>query len=223
MSTRTIVCLANSWKDSGRCVAGKLATANGYGGWIRPVSGRPGHEVSDDERRCEGGRILRLLDIVEIPVGDPAPSGHQTENIRLDPSRRWIRRGAVDWSALGSMLDQPESLWINGHASRGGINDRVKARDAVGLGWSLALIAPDEVHLEGTPERNRWRVRARFLYNGCEYRLSVTDPAVEHAMKIQARREFKMVDTYLCVSLSEEFVDRWCYKLAAAILSKRPL
>lgn len=67
------------------------------------------------------------------------------------------------------------------------------------------------------------RIRAHFRYKDREYRLIVTDPGVERALKIQARRELTMVDTYLCVSLSEPYLDHWCYKLAAGILSKRPV
>src|SRR5580658_3890257 len=36
--TRTIVCLANSRRLSGRSIAGKEILADGYGKWIRPAS-----------------------------------------------------------------------------------------------------------------------------------------------------------------------------------------
>jgi hypothetical protein len=223
MSARTIVCLANSWKDSGRCVAGKEIGEQGFGGWIRPVSARPARELSDDERRVEGRPWLRLLDVVEIPVLDPAPAGHQIENIVIDASRRWVWRTAKQWEDLHELLDDPPSLWIDGHSTRGGVNDRVKARDAEALQSSLALIAPRDLRLEMTNESGRQRVRAHFHYRDREYRLSVTDPGVQKTMTIRAMRELTMVDTYLCVSLSEPYVDHWCYKLAAAVLSKRPV
>jgi hypothetical protein len=43
---KTIVCLANSIKDNGRCIAGREVLANRYGGWIRPVSDRATAELS---------------------------------------------------------------------------------------------------------------------------------------------------------------------------------
>ncbi len=54
MTTTTlkrIVCLANSRKYSGRCIAGKELLADGRPGrWIRPVSARENEEVSEHER-----------------------------------------------------------------------------------------------------------------------------------------------------------------------------
>jgi hypothetical protein len=223
MSARTILCLANSRKDLGRCVAGKEVLPGGYGPWIRPVSLRPGGEISDTERKLEGGRFLRLLDIVEIPILQPSPAGHQTENITIDAERRWVRRGSAEWEDLRAIVDDPPSLWPNGHRTRAGIDDRVRARDAAALKHSLLLIEPRDLCLESALEDGRWRVRAHFHFKDHEYRLIVTDPAVEHAIRIQAKREHTMVDTYLCVSLSEEYLDHWCYKLVAGVLSKRPL
>ncbi len=55
--TKMIVCLANSRKLSGRCIAGKEKTAEGIGGWVRPVSKRPTGKVSEYDRMYLNGDV----------------------------------------------------------------------------------------------------------------------------------------------------------------------
>ena len=101
----TILCLANSRKPpSGRCVAGKRCDSAQAGAWVRPVSDRPGHEVSDEERRYEDGQLTQLFDIVSIPLLHPAPVLHQTENHVLDKNY-WEKEGTATWNQVLGVLD----------------------------------------------------------------------------------------------------------------------
>ena len=51
---KRIVCLANSRKLSGRCVAGReWSEKQGAGDWIRPVSERDNQAASENERQYE--------------------------------------------------------------------------------------------------------------------------------------------------------------------------
>lgn len=89
-----MVCLANSRKLKGRCIAGKrLGPGKEAGNWIRPVSKRENQEVSEDERQYEDGSDPRVLDIVEVPMLRPTPVGCQTENWLLDPAKYWKKVG----------------------------------------------------------------------------------------------------------------------------------
>lgn len=98
---KKIVCLANSRKPpSGRCIAGKEVTENGYGSWIRPVSARPSAEVSEEERRYENGQDPRILDIINVPMINVAPSLHQTENHVIDSDYYWVKTGKLTWEEL---------------------------------------------------------------------------------------------------------------------------
>lgn len=81
-----IVCLANSRKLYGRCIAGKEVGGEHAGRWVRPVSNRLHEEVSENERQYEDGSDPEVLDIIEIPMVSAKPHGYQQENWLLDPS-----------------------------------------------------------------------------------------------------------------------------------------
>jgi hypothetical protein len=96
---KRIVCLANSFKMGGSCVAGKEMLPDGMGGWIRPVRGRETAEVRPEECRLIDRALPKTLDILDVPLLRAAPCGHQTENHLIDLARRWNKVGALDWSA----------------------------------------------------------------------------------------------------------------------------
>ena len=77
MYNRTIICLANSYKHHGRCVAGKEFSEHRPGPWIRPVSGRPGHEIQEVELICTDRRPLEVLDIARVTLDRAALFQHQ--------------------------------------------------------------------------------------------------------------------------------------------------
>src|ERR1019366_8370022 len=91
--TKRIVCLANSRKYSGRCVAGVEVVQGKSGAWIRPVSSRPNEQLHADECSYEDGVEVRVLDIIDVPLGLHRPHGHQTENWLTAPSKKWTKYG----------------------------------------------------------------------------------------------------------------------------------
>jgi hypothetical protein len=221
---KRIVCLANSRKHSGRCIAGKEVLADGsYGGWIRPVSARPGAEISEDERRYEDGRTAKLLHIVDVPVIAAAPVLYQSENYIIDSDLYWAKKGKLAVDDLDPLVDNPPCLWWNGDSTYYGANDRVKLDVASKLRTSLLLLKPKDLKLLvpvegaefGNPKR---RIRASFTYKNVYHSLIVTDPVAETALLAKPNAEYKMNDTYLCVSLGEAHTDGSCYKLAAAVI-----
>jgi hypothetical protein len=66
--TKRILCLGNSRKTMGTCIAGKELTESGPGPWIRPISHRPKQEISLYERQFEDGTEPKLLDIIHVPL-----------------------------------------------------------------------------------------------------------------------------------------------------------
>lgn len=139
-TVKRIVCLANSRKLSGRCVAGKEFIKGQPAVWIRPVSGRGNEEVSRNERQYRDGSDPRVLDIIEVPLLEARPRGHQQENWLLEPDRYWTKVGRATWSDLQHLVDPAAPLWLNGHSTNHGQNDRVPVVEAGGLRSSLRLI-----------------------------------------------------------------------------------
>lgn len=219
---KRIVCLANSRKHSGRCVAGKEWSAGGPGPWIRPVSNRPTQEVSEEERRYQDGTDPRLLDIMDVPLLSAAPSSYQAENWVLDPKNSWARVGTFGIADLADLVDRPTILWLNGSSTFAGLNDRVPQGSAEKLGESLYLLKINSATIKvfapganfGNPKR---RVQMRFQHKTVEYWLWVTDPTIERSYLARNDGEYQVGESYVTVSLGEAH-EGYCYKLVAAVI-----
>ena len=71
------------------------------------------------------------------------------------------------------------SLWINSDQTKGpGYYDCISEAEASTLQNSLALIKPDNFHVEVGPHyyTGKRTYRASFAYNGTNYNVSLTDP-----------------------------------------------
>jgi hypothetical protein len=106
VSTKTILCLANSRKLSGRCIAGRETRSDGYAGWVRPISARVSAEVSEEERRYENGSDPRVLDIIEVPGLAADPHLHQIENWVIDDRRYWDKKGEASWESVAALVEK---------------------------------------------------------------------------------------------------------------------
>jgi hypothetical protein len=217
---KVIVCLANSWKHSDRCVAGVEWVDGHRGDWVRPVSARDGHGVSFLERQLSGGGDPAPLDILQISLLAAQPAGYQAENWLLDPASSWSKLGECRWNNLGLLEDTPDDLWGTGGSSGKGVNDRVDAIAAVGLSNSLALVrvnAPVLHVLDGGFQQVKREVRASFRYRGVAYNLKVTDPTYVNNYLVRGDGLYQLGDCYLTVSLTEPFLG-FCYKVIAAVI-----
>jgi len=92
-SMRRIVCLANSRKPDGRCVAGKLYAQGKFGAWLRPISIRDGEELSQQERQISKGIEPALLDVLEFTISKHKPSAHQPENYTINSQHKFKKVG----------------------------------------------------------------------------------------------------------------------------------
>ena len=81
---KTIVCFSNSRKMADRCIAGKEWHGGKPGAWVRPVSNRPTHEISERGRLYKDGYDPQPLDLIKIPCERYYPLSHQLENHAID-------------------------------------------------------------------------------------------------------------------------------------------
>src|SRR5260370_16894129 len=73
--TKTIVCLANSRKLAGRCVAGKEWDGQKIGAWCRPVSARDRGELTAERWYRKTWRDPQLLDLIEVACSGRSRQG----------------------------------------------------------------------------------------------------------------------------------------------------
>ena len=226
---KRILCLANSKKMSGRCVAGREVLDTAPGPWIRPVSARPTEEVSEDERQYQDGSDPRVLDVIDVPLIRHQPHACQTENWLLDPGYYWTKVRQVGWAELQRYVENPATLWTNTRSTYNGANDEILQADADALPNSLVLIRIPSLELRvfapgaafGNPKR---RVQANFQHRGIRYALWVTDPVIERDYKARADGTYTVGECCLCVSLGEPLQkqngESCRYKLVAAVIQR---
>jgi hypothetical protein len=224
-AVKRILCLANSRKLSGRCVAGREIVAGQPGPWIRPVSDRDRQEVSWQERSYENGGDPQVLDVINVPLIEPRPHQFQPENWLLAPRFYWQLKGRLDWAGIQAFVEPVGPLWFNQQGSQAGLNDRVSVEQAAALPNSLRLIRVDQLTIRvfrpgeafNNPKR---RVQGQFEHGGTWYWLWVTDPVCEQRFMAQSDGIHQLAECCLTVSLGEPHTDGYCYKLIAAVIER---
>lgn len=220
--TKTILCLANSYKTSGRCLAGVEKTDGGLR-WIRPVSAREHGEVSEQERMFANGGDPAVGDILEIPLLRPSRHAYQSENHILDPARHWQFIRKATQAEISSCVDHgPGPLWGRGSSSTKGRNDRLREALASRAGGSLRLIEVQDLEIRLELETNRFeskrKLRGAFTHDGVFYVFGITDPVVRRRYFFGPDGCYAVGRAWLCVSLGDAF-QGFAYKLIAAVIS----
>ncbi len=186
----TFLCLANSRKLNGRCVAGIRTDGEG---WVRPVSrGRSG-TISRAEYTLDDTRQARLLDVISVDVAAARPEPHQPENLVLGRERwrflDWIL-GTPTWRLIERLEAKNALPLLEKHLSPGpdllgNEEDRVPYTDLTErpAPASLTLVEPSGVSwiIDETYAGKR-QTRASFRFSGRAYNLPVTDPVWEHRL-----------------------------------------
>ncbi len=226
--TIEMICLANSRKMQGRCIAGLRTDGNG---WIRPVAAGGGDgTLHASDCRLPDGSEPHLLDVIEIGCAEAKPQPHQPENQRIRRTPwRLVSRPAPDSlpEPVRSLLR--ESL-VKGPLLLGNFGDKrdygVLCRTPTAS--SLALVAPENLRwCIKTGVRGNRQTKAEFNLTHTPYSLSVTDPVwaqrLAHLPNGLYPREAASVGAteqiLFAVSLSEPLEwNNHCYKLVAGVI-----
>ena len=207
--SKRIVCLANSRKLSGRCIAGAELAGSEPPGWLRPVSVREHQAVSEYERQYEDGSDPKLLDIIDIPLLGAQPKDYQRENWLLDPEHYWQKVGILPRSDLYGIAESIGTLWRNGCHTRNGQNDRIPLPQACLENHSLKLIHVDGMKLGVFASGAAFGNGNGGCKRGFAFQVSimrcVTDPRIERAYLAKADGDYPFGECYLTVSLGEPF------------------
>ena len=209
---KEIVCLANSKKIGGKCVAGKsIATKE----WIRPVSTEG--KLTDQLIKYADGKLPELLDIIRVHYKKLQSTVYQPENILISEDS-WEFIDKFPENKLDSLCDRPKEIFVNQDR-----RDRISVEffEKNRLESSLLLLKPKTIKLWRTDYENKKKLRAIFVYNDLEYDLGVTDPTFleEYSGKKEGFYKLEANDIYLCISLAAPYKDGYCYKLVASIIS----
>jgi putative nucleic acid modification protein with dual OB domain len=214
MPTFDLICLANSRKRRGRCIAGLRVDGQG---WVRPVSATADGELYPQNYRLANGGYAQVLDLLRIEVGDHHPKQHHPEDWLLS-WRPWELLARP--IPLSDYQDLLQRCIVRGPGLLGNEHDRM---DFAGFAnhpaqASLALVQLHNItwHITLSRRGNR-QVRALFSLGGVDYNLGVTDPAWEARLQHLAVSESEAGhDVMLTVSLSEPF-NGYCFKLVATV------
>jgi len=221
LPTIEIICLANSRKLSGRCIAGLRTDGRG---WIRPVSESPDGTLFQGHYVLKDGSEAQVLDVLKIELLKPRPAPYQPEN--------WVI-SSTHWK----LIERPASFEqqrifrafiVHGPALFGDQSDRISAEvfSEAPAESSLGLVIPDEIEWTVTKNiKGRRQIRALFNLGGAPYNLGITDPVLEQYLtkrpfgnysidSIGLKRNDKLL---LTVSLGEPFQGD-CYKLVTSVL-----
>lgn len=210
MKTR-IVCLANSYKEGGRCIAGIELNKNNELPhdlkWIRPVCNTLHGEIP-----TMLVQHIKPLDILKFKIIANASEGFQSENVLFD-KKSLKRIGSFDHSKLPDLCFYHSPFLFE---SKG------KAISEEGIGQlehSLILISTSvfEIIERKYEEKLNSQIRIKFDYNSNEYDLPVTDPLFLDKYKNNKDLLLGIPLLYLVVSLGI-LHEGWHYKLVASIL-----
>lgn len=212
MITR-FICLANSLKEGGRCLAGiELDNNNlpvkidGKPKWIRPVC----HTAHGEVPNIIAAPFC-LLNIIDLELTGPCPHDYQSENVNFNQTSLQ-QTGDYKSSDLANTCNNEPLIFGN----RGKAVSQEKIGD---LHHSLMLISVSQFEVTQTYDiPDKPKLRLEFSYNGNNYNFPITDPVFMNSYVKNKDLLKGIQQLFLTLSLSVAWKD-WYYKLIAGIIA----
>ncbi len=209
-----ILCLANSFKTGGRCLAGILLDENNTPilehnrpVWIRPICDTDHGQVP--KHLCEH---FRLGDIIELNNTVNVGEGYQAENTSFD--EKSLRKVGEYSSSITPFCEN--SFRFNLFGNRGGavIKDQI---DKINYSLSLIEVNKFEIVQRSYEGKEHPQIRMKFTFQGAEYDLPITDPAFLERLNKKPHILGDTDSIFLTLSLGVEH-EGWYSKLVAAVI-----
>ena len=217
------ICLANSYKHGGRCIAGIEVVPQADGSlsivrhddgrprWIRPVSMSANGEIPN--HLAESFKVFSLVKLTEV---EPCPDKAHTEDVHCSRMEISPFELLPTKAFLNQLLDTQHQtvFYYRGKAIPATIIDR--------LNYSLMLIQPENVSAYCDEERENSKYRMKFTYFGSNYDFPITDPVFLEQFKKNPEKYDDLNGVYLVLSLGLEF-EGFHFKLVATVVFPKDL
>ncbi len=212
------ICLANSYKHGGRCIAGIEVVPQSDGSlgivrhddgrprWIRPVSMSANGEIPN--HLAESFKIFSLVKLTDV---EPCPDNAHTEDVHCTRMEICPFELSPTKDFLNQLIDTQHQaiFYFRGKSIPTTIIDR--------LDYSLMLIHPNNAYAYCDEERENSKYRMKFTYNGSNYDFPITDPVFLEQFKKSPDSYADLDGVYLVLSLGIAF-EGFHYKLVATVL-----
>lgn len=166
-----IVCLANSTKDGGLCLAGARLNqenqplySNNQPIFIRPVSNLHHQEIPENV-----AYNIKVLDILEFDVIEEIGEAHQSENVLIEPSTLKVD-GSFDFENIDSLILNKfeDTIFTNSKKN-------LSEKEILNCTRSLIFVRLDEFEAEKFVYNSKNKIEISFKYGNEKYKLKYTN------------------------------------------------